>query len=47
MSFALVAAAAEIAVLGARPSVLTFLTGLLFSPVAFRADEARRQQRRP
>lgn len=43
VSFSLVAAGFEIGVLGARPSVLTFLTGLLLTPVAMRWDEARRR----
>jgi hypothetical protein len=43
VSFALTAAGFEIGALGARPSVLTFLTGLLLTPLAIRVDEARRR----
>jgi hypothetical protein len=43
VGFSLVMAGFEIGVLGARPSVLTFLTGLLLTPLAIRVDEARRR----
>jgi hypothetical protein len=42
VGFALLMAGLEISLWGARPSVLTFCTGLLFSPVVIRADDARR-----
>lgn len=42
LTFALSAGAYEITLGGARPSVLTFLSGLLLSPLALRFDEARR-----
>lgn len=44
VAFALTAAGFEITIGGARPSVLTFLTGLLLTPVVMRADESRRNQ---
>lgn len=42
VTFALAMAGLEISLWGARASVLTFLTGLLLSPVVIRADDARR-----
>lgn len=43
VSFALVAAGAELWIFGARTPVLTFLTGLLVLPATLRIDEARRK----
>lgn len=40
--FALGACAYEIVLGGARPAVLTFIAGLLASPLIIRSDEARR-----
>lgn len=45
VSFSLTAATVELFFLGARPPALAFLTGLIVSPVAFRLDEYRRQDR--
>jgi len=39
LTFAISAAAFEITLGGARPSVLTFLTGVFLSPLIMRADE--------
>lgn len=39
LSFAISAGAFEITVGGARPSVLTFLTGVFLSPLIMRVDE--------
>jgi hypothetical protein len=41
LAFAISAAAFEITLGGARPSVLTFLTGVFLSPLVIRADERR------
>lgn len=43
VTFALTMGAVEILFLGARPSVFTFLIGLLVSPLVLRYDEARRE----
>lgn len=43
VGFALSMSGVEIALLGARPHVLTFLAGLLLSPLVIRVDEARRE----
>lgn len=45
LTFALCAGAYEIVLGGARPSVLTFISGLLLSPLALRFDESRREKR--
>lgn len=45
LTFALIGGCYEITIGGARPSVLTFLSGLLLSPLALRFDEARREKR--
>lgn len=45
VGFALCASVYEITIGGARPSVLTFLSGLLLSPIVLRADETRRNNR--
>jgi hypothetical protein len=42
VAFALAAASFEITLGGARPAVLTFLTGLLLTPVVMRVDDARK-----
>lgn len=42
LTFAISAAAFEITLGGARPSVLTFLTGVFLSPVIMRVDERSR-----
>jgi hypothetical protein len=42
LSFAICAAAFEIVLGGARPSVLTFITGIFFSPLIIRADERQK-----
>lgn len=39
LTFAILAAAFEITLGGARPSVLTFLTGVFLSPLVMRVDE--------
>lgn len=39
LAFAISAAAFEITLGGARPSVLTFLTGVFLSPLVIRVDE--------
>lgn len=44
VTFALLAGGYEILAGGARPSVLTFLTGLLLTPVVLRADESRKER---
>lgn len=44
VGFALSVAAIDILFLGARPSTLTFCTGLLLSPLVIRYDEARRDE---
>ena len=41
--FALLSGGYEIVLGGARPSVLTFLTGLLLTPIVLSADEARKK----
>lgn len=41
-TFALTVAAIDILFFGARPSTLTFCTGILLSPLVIRYDEARR-----
>lgn len=43
VTFTLVMAAFEITIGGARPSVFTFLGGLLISPLVLRYDESRRE----
>lgn len=43
VAFALMMGTVEIILLGARASVLTFLTGLLLSPAVLRLDEARKE----
>ena len=43
VAFALGMSAVEISLLGARPHVLTFLAGVLLSPLVIRVDEARRE----
>ena len=43
VTFALVGGAYEIILGGGRPSVFTFLTGLLLTPLVLRIDEARDQ----
>lgn len=45
VTFALVLGCYEVILGGARPTVLTFLSGLLLSPLALRFDEARREKR--
>lgn len=45
LAFALAWGTAEILWLGARPSALTFISGLLLAPVAIRFDESRRSRR--
>lgn len=42
LTFAIVAASFEITLGGARPSVLTFLSGVFFSPFIMRFDERNR-----
>ena len=42
VGFVVVAASYEILFGGARPAVLTFLTGILLSPLALRVDERAR-----
>lgn len=44
VTFALLAGGFEIVAGGARPSVLTFLTGLLLTPVVLRADVALKKE---
>ena len=44
VAFSLAFAAYEIVVGGARPSVLTFLGGLLLSPLVLRYDESKRNE---
>lgn len=44
VTFALCMAGLEISLWGGRASVLTFLSGLLLTPVVIRADEARRER---
>lgn len=46
VTFALGFGAVEILFLGARASSLTFLTGLLLSPLVLRIDETRRGEDR-
>lgn len=41
VTFALTLGAIEVLLLGARASTLTFVTGLLLSPLVLRIDEAR------
>lgn len=43
VSFALGMSAVEIAFLGARPQVFTFLAGILISPLVLRYDETRKE----
>lgn len=43
LAFAIGAASFEITLGGARPSVLTFLTGVFLSPLIMRADERSRK----
>ncbi len=42
VSFSLLMGGYEIVLGGARPAVLTFLSGLLLSPIVMRVDAARR-----
>lgn len=44
LTFAIVAASFEITLGGARPSVLTFLSGVFFSPFIMRIDERNRDR---
>lgn len=44
VTFTLAMAFVEIMFLGARPSALTFLGGLLISPLVLRYDEARKEE---
>lgn len=43
VAFSLGMAAVEISILGARAHVLTFLAGIMLSPLVIRVDEARRE----
>jgi hypothetical protein len=43
-SFALAGGGYEITIGGGRPAILTFLSGLLLSPLIARADEQRRSR---
>lgn len=43
LSFAITMAIFEITLGGARPSVLTFLTGVFLSPLILRADEGNKK----
>lgn len=42
VTFSLAAGSYEILLGGARPAVLTFLSGLLLSPIVMRLDSARK-----
>lgn len=42
VTFALTLGAIDVLFFGARPSTLTFVTGLLLSPLVLRIDEARK-----
>lgn len=44
LSFAMISAAFEITLGGARPSVLTFLSGVFLSPLIIRADERNKNK---
>jgi hypothetical protein len=45
VGFSLAMGTYEILVGGARPAVLTFLSGLLLSPIVMRVDAARREDK--
>jgi hypothetical protein len=44
VGFSVVMGGYEIVIGGARPAVLTFLSGLLLSPIVMRVDAARREE---
>jgi hypothetical protein len=46
VSISLLLAIYEVVLGGARPAVLTFLSGLLLSPIVMRVDAARREDAR-
>jgi hypothetical protein len=46
VSISLLLAVYEVVLGGARPAVLTFLSGLLLSPIVMRVDAARREDGR-
>jgi hypothetical protein len=46
VSISLLLAIYEVVLGGARPAVLTFLSGLLLSPIVMRVDAARREDSR-
>jgi hypothetical protein len=46
VSISLLLAVYEVVLGGARPAVLTFLSGLLLSPIVMRVDAARREDAR-
>ena len=45
VGFSLLMGGYEILLGGARPAVLTFLSGLLLSPIVMRVDAARREDK--